>query len=367
MGAGTNFQKHLVALHHLDCPWRPRDIEQREGRILRSGNDNAEVEIFTYVTKGSYDANMWEKVSIKQSMIDAVLRGDPTINELDDISEISASYEDIAPTAYENPLMSEEAKLSAQLRRLRYSKSIFAQQQRQTAAEQKKLTAMIPLGEIGGFDIKLRAEHTLALREVSEKIINDAAKNPDVARAIEQLGAKIVDGKVTYPDDKTFQACVNLVNSGIVKSSQSGNVDTTIKNFVDPQDLNSFQRAFATFAKEMGVPIVFFRGAKNFHGAHANGISFYNADANFSHEWVYWHEFGHWLKNNQPELFGKLSDAANVTDKQIAEKKKSRTELSDEDLREEIIYDAMSDVARRAGIFRQFAKKNQSLIQRLMS
>lgn len=117
----------------------------------------------------------------------------------------------------------------------------------------------------------------------------------------------------------------------------------------------------------MGVPIVFFRGAKNFHGAHANGISFYNADANFSHEWVYWHEFGHWLKNNQPELFGKLSDAANVTDEQIAEKKKSRTELSDEELREEIICDAMGDVARRAGIFQQFVKKNQSLIQRLMS
>ena len=56
MGAGTNFQKHLVALHHLDCPWRPRDIEQREGRILRSGNLNAGVEIFTYVTKGNYDA-----------------------------------------------------------------------------------------------------------------------------------------------------------------------------------------------------------------------------------------------------------------------------------------------------------------------
>ena len=82
MGAGTNFQKHLVALHHLDCPWRPRDIEQREGRILRSGNLNEEVEIFTYVTKGSYDANMWEKVTKKADMINALMRGDTTINEI---------------------------------------------------------------------------------------------------------------------------------------------------------------------------------------------------------------------------------------------------------------------------------------------
>ena len=142
MGAGTNFQKHLVALHHLDCPWRPRDIEQREGRILRNGNENSEVEIFTYVTKGSYDANMWEKVSIKQSMIDSVMRGDTTIKELDDVSKISASYEDIASTAYENPLMSEEAKLSAQLRCLQFAKS-----KRDNTQKQKSLSLRIPQAE----------------------------------------------------------------------------------------------------------------------------------------------------------------------------------------------------------------------------
>ena len=60
MGAGTNVQKRLVALHHLDAPWRPRDIEQREGRILRQGNDNPEVQIYRYVTEGSFDAYMWQ-------------------------------------------------------------------------------------------------------------------------------------------------------------------------------------------------------------------------------------------------------------------------------------------------------------------
>lgn len=66
MGAGTNCQHHLVALHDLDAPWRPRDLEQRHGRILRQGNQNKEVEIFNYVVQDSFDANMWEKLKIKQ-------------------------------------------------------------------------------------------------------------------------------------------------------------------------------------------------------------------------------------------------------------------------------------------------------------
>jgi SNF2 family DNA or RNA helicase len=68
MGAGTNVQRRLVALHHLDAPWRPRDIEQREGRILRQGNDNKEVQIFRYVTAGSFDAYMWQLTG--QSSVD---------------------------------------------------------------------------------------------------------------------------------------------------------------------------------------------------------------------------------------------------------------------------------------------------------
>ena len=69
MGAGTNVQRRLVALHHLDAPWRPRDIEQREGRILRQGNDNKEVRIFRYVTEGSFDAYMWQTLETKARFI----------------------------------------------------------------------------------------------------------------------------------------------------------------------------------------------------------------------------------------------------------------------------------------------------------
>ncbi len=130
MGAGTNFQKHLVALHHVDCAWRPRDIEQREGRILRVGNLNREVEIFTYVTKGSYDAINWDLISKKQAMIDSLMRGDPTITEIEDISDIAADYKSIAATGDDNPLQKEMRELEEKILRLKSSQNTFLKNQK---------------------------------------------------------------------------------------------------------------------------------------------------------------------------------------------------------------------------------------------
>ena len=79
MGEGTNVQKRLVALHHLDAPWRPADIEQREGRILRQGNENEYVKIYRYVTEGSFDAYMWQTLETKCRFIAQVMNGDATV------------------------------------------------------------------------------------------------------------------------------------------------------------------------------------------------------------------------------------------------------------------------------------------------
>ncbi|MBR1647792.1 MAG: DEAD/DEAH box helicase family protein, partial [Selenomonadaceae bacterium] len=145
MGAGVNIQKRLAALHHLTCPWRPRDIEQREGRILRAGNENAEVEIFTYVTKDTFDANMWEKVTLKKEMMDAFLRGDPTIKEIDDFSsEETLAYNDVMSSGITDTSAKEIAELKDKVRVLTYEKNLFAKRQRNNAAEQKKLSAKIP-------------------------------------------------------------------------------------------------------------------------------------------------------------------------------------------------------------------------------
>lgn len=144
MGAGTNFQDHLIALHHFDCPWKPRDIEQREGRILRAGNKNPEVEIFSYVTEGSFDANMWDKVRYKQQMIDSVMRGDPSIDEMDDInSNASASFGDIEALAMDNPLMADKVKADAKVARLQSLASTYNKERRSMQHELNLLPGKI--------------------------------------------------------------------------------------------------------------------------------------------------------------------------------------------------------------------------------
>lgn len=119
LGAGTNAQKRLVALHHLDCPWRPRDIEQREGRILRQGNMNEEVEIFTYVTKGSFDANMWEKIKNKAVIISQAMSSNLVQRKIEDMDAAVLSYAEAEALASGNPLMAEKTLLDADV--IKYS------------------------------------------------------------------------------------------------------------------------------------------------------------------------------------------------------------------------------------------------------
>ena len=104
MGVGTNVQARAVALHHLDCPWRPADIEQREGRILRQGNLNPDVEILRYVTESSFDVFMWGTVERKAAFIAQVTRGDTELaRQLDDVGEQSLSYGEVKALATGNP------------------------------------------------------------------------------------------------------------------------------------------------------------------------------------------------------------------------------------------------------------------------
>lgn len=119
MGAGTNCQRLIVALHHVDCPWRPRDIEQREGRALRQGNMNDEVEIFTYVTKESFDQVMWEKVKNKAAMIGQAMSPDLTIDEIEDVSADVLSFAEIQAIASGDPYVARRIKVGHDLDILR--------------------------------------------------------------------------------------------------------------------------------------------------------------------------------------------------------------------------------------------------------
>ena len=88
MGAGTNVQRRLYAAHHLDVRWRPRDIEQRNGRILRQGNDNAAVRVICYVTESSFDAYMWQTLERKAGFIEQVMNGDTSVRVAEDVNGV---------------------------------------------------------------------------------------------------------------------------------------------------------------------------------------------------------------------------------------------------------------------------------------
>jgi N12 class adenine-specific DNA methylase len=118
MGTGTNVQKRLVALHHLDAPWKPAEVEQREGRILRQGNQNEEVAIYRYVTEGSFDAYMWQALETKARFISQVITGDNALRRADDIGGQELSYAEVKAIASGNPAVLTLAEADAELQRL---------------------------------------------------------------------------------------------------------------------------------------------------------------------------------------------------------------------------------------------------------
>ena len=143
MGAGTNIQRRLVALHHLDAPWRPRDIEQREGRILRQGNGNREVQIFRYVTEGSFDAYMWQTLETKARFIQQVMRGETTVRAAEDLEGGALTYAEIKAIASGNPAVVEKIKIDTEVRKLDQLRAVHANQQRHIRWEIRDLPRQI--------------------------------------------------------------------------------------------------------------------------------------------------------------------------------------------------------------------------------
>jgi N12 class adenine-specific DNA methylase len=129
MGSGTNVQERLIALHHLDAPWRPADVEQREGRILRQGNKNTVVSVFRYVTEGSFDAYMWQTLETKAKFIAQVMSGDMTIRRLEDLDSAALTYAEVKAIASGNPLVIEKAQVDAELIKLTRLRSAHAEEQ----------------------------------------------------------------------------------------------------------------------------------------------------------------------------------------------------------------------------------------------
>ena len=125
MGAGTNVQDRLVALHHLDCPWRPADLTQRNGRGIRQGNINNEIEVYTYVTEGTFDVYLYQLVENKQKFISQIMTSKIPVRVAEDVDEKALSYGEIKALATGNPDILEKTELDTTVAKLKLLKQNF--------------------------------------------------------------------------------------------------------------------------------------------------------------------------------------------------------------------------------------------------
>ena len=123
MGAGTNVQDRLIALYHLDVPWRPSDIEQQEGRILRQGNLNPKVKIFRYVTEGTFDSYSWQLIENKQKFIGQIMTSKSPVRSCEDVDEAALTYAEVKALATGNPYIKEKMDLDIQVSKLKLMKA----------------------------------------------------------------------------------------------------------------------------------------------------------------------------------------------------------------------------------------------------
>lgn len=144
MGSGTNVQAKLIALHHLDAPWRPADVEQREGRIRRQGNTNPEVQIYRYVTAESFDAYMWQCLETKAKFIAQVMTGDTSLRRLEDVDGAALTYAEVKAIASGNPMVIEKANVDAELARLTRLRSQHVEANYRLRSQVRHLTDELP-------------------------------------------------------------------------------------------------------------------------------------------------------------------------------------------------------------------------------
>jgi N12 class adenine-specific DNA methylase len=162
MGVGMNAQKRIVAIHHLDAPWRPGDVEQRNGRAYRQGNINEEVENFTYVTEGSFDARLWDILERKQNFINQVMNGENVGRETEDTGEVTLSAAEVKALASGSPLIMEQVQLDTDIKKLeslyRAHRSAVAQAKQKLEADKGTIATLQKRIATGKKDVAARVD-----------------------------------------------------------------------------------------------------------------------------------------------------------------------------------------------------------------
>lgn len=179
LGLGVNIQDHLIALHHLDIPWRPADMTQREGRILRQGNKNEKVQIFRYITEGSFDAYSWQLLETKQRFISALLSGSLTQRSSSDIDNTVLDYAEVKALAIGNPLVKERVETANKLSRYRILQRKFLESRLFMENELAKIPEQIANQQKAVHACQSDVSFYLDWKAKNPPILNQAAKKTD--------------------------------------------------------------------------------------------------------------------------------------------------------------------------------------------
>ena len=226
LGAGTNVQDRLIALHHLDCPWKPSDLEQQEGRILRQGNQNDKVKIFRYVTENTFDAYMWQILENKQKFISQIMTSKSPVRACEDVDDTALSYAEIKALATGNPYIKEKMDLDVQASKLKLLKANHTSQIYRLESDIAK-----------NFPVQISAlKERIAGMQVDSQVVKsvDLQDNDTFAMTV---------GNVLYEDKKEAGEALIAACAGLKTVSTGGKVGE-YHGFTLSASYNMFSNAF---------------------------------------------------------------------------------------------------------------------------
>lgn len=231
LGAGTNVQDRLIALHHLDCPWKPSDLEQQEGRILRQENQNDKVKIFRYVTENTFDAYMWQILENKQKFISQIMTSKSPVRACEDVDDTALSYAEIKALATGNPHIKEKMDLDVQVSKLKLLKANHTSQIYRLESDIAK-----------NFPVQISAlKERIAGMQVDSQVVKsvDLQDNDTFAMTV---------GNVLYEDKKEAGEALIAACAGLKTVSTGGKVGE-YHGFTLSASYNMFSNAFELTVK----------------------------------------------------------------------------------------------------------------------
>ena len=214
MGVGMNAQKRIVAIHHLDAPWRPGDVEQRNGRAFRQGNINDEVSCYTYVTEGSFDARLWDILERKQSFIDQIMNGENIGRDVEDTGEVTLSAAEVKALASGNEFIVEQVKLGEEIKKL---ENLYKAYNAEKVQARKKLS-----------DLKVseaEAENRIKNGKKDSKQITDAFTDEKFSM---KIGSKTFTDKKEAGEALMIQATANATTEGYTKIGEFAGLELRV-------------------------------------------------------------------------------------------------------------------------------------------